>query len=443
MSGVMVEPPGADDRSGPSGPATWKVVAGTVAAVLAVAAVAGGGWWWTNRDDDGDEVAVVTAATAAPSTEPSGSLVLGDDGSSLLFTRTTADGIELRATLSLWGGEGGLVVMPASTMVVDVGVAAGTVPATTTQPTEVGGSSAPTTAPADPADANGNGMADVCEPIGDLTAWAISDRDIGQAGTAWTAGRVGGLWPGLLFGGPDSRLFGAVVQVDADITLVRLIGPDGRTDEMAPVNGAVVVAVEAPGPMMDATGMWEDSMLNSVAVIAEKADGSSVRVGRRELESGHPAWSMMGVCQQPGMGDEVFVEELPPPTTAPMALPPAGDPPADPEAAEQAIRDALATLMDTTRPVEERVAVVDDPVGLAEAFDRVDEMFGTLSTESAVQIDELVFVSPDQAVFTFDRTMGDGTLLATIQGRARLVDGVWKITRSTYCKDIPVEFCGG
>ena len=423
-----------DDAAAPSGPATWKVVAGTLAAVLVVAAVAGGGWWWTNRDDDAGKVAVgETAATEPATPDPTGSLVVGDEGASLLFTRTTASGIELRANIALWGGDGGFfaegtaVLMPEAVPV----PAPAPVDVTTTVIAPVS---------ADVTDADSNGLADVCEPIGDLTAWAISDRDITQGGTAWTEGHIGGFWPTTMWGGPGSRLFGIVVQVDPDVTLVRLVGPDGTTDEMAPVRGAVVVAIEAPAAMMDDDGMWDETMLRGIAVTAERADGSSERVATRQFEQGHPAWSMTGVCQQPG-GEMVDFEIVPASTMPEVTLPAAGEQPADPAAADQAIRDALAAVMDTTRSDEERAGAVDDPVGLSDAFERVDEFFGTLSTESQVEISELVFVAPDQAVFTFERTL-DRSPMAFLQGRARLLDGVWKITRSTYCGELPPEICG-
>ena len=53
----------------------------------------------------------------------------------------------------------------------------------------------------------------------------------------------------------------------------------------------------------------------------------------------------------------------------------------------------------------------------------------------ALTITELVFVSATEAVFTYDLETGMADFPGQI-GRARFLDGTWKITRATLCQDL-------
>jgi len=67
----------------------------------------------------------------------------------------------------------------------------------------------------------------------------------------------------------------------------------------------------------------------------------------------------------------------------------------------------------------------------------------TLLTEGDARITDLVFISPIEAFFFYDLDAPYGPVTFRF-GRARLVDGSWRITRGTYCQEITQygAFCG-
>jgi hypothetical protein len=61
----------------------------------------------------------------------------------------------------------------------------------------------------------------------------------------------------------------------------------------------------------------------------------------------------------------------------------------------------------------------------------------TSTGEASVQVsvNNIVFVSPMEAAFHHDSDTSASDFRAQVGG-ARLIDGIWKITRATYCQDI-------
>jgi hypothetical protein len=441
-----VEAPVREHEGGPRG---WVVLLGTAAAA---AIVLGGVFAYQAwRDGDADDAAPATAPeTAAPDTAPEAA------NDAFLFRRTTAEGIEIRARLNDFGGfvRGGVFMeddievvpeedesdgaegegdpegfarapeSPTTALPVDI-------PAETfvVRPLPVPGGAIP-----DPED-----LPPECQQIGDLMAWAISDTNVVQGSGPWTKAAPDELFPSLMWDGmgnpndPDAEsIVGAVLQVPDDVTSVRMTTPAGAADEMEPVDGAVVLAVVARaadvqdflngmgGPRRQGAGFQ---------VTARRADGSVLTASAAEaMTKPHPAW---GPECQPGL----IEEPLPPPETT-VPLPPAGaEQPADPDAARAEIEHNFGLLYGPRDPDVDRSQYIDDNYGMAEINAAVARRFPGAAEGASVTIDEIVFTDASNAMFryTLDTPLAD---FPDQLGRARLLDGVWKITRGTLCQDM-------
>lgn len=210
-----------------------------------------------------------------------------------------------------------------------------------------------------------------------------------------------------------------VVQVPADVTNVRAVFADGSVDEMAPQNGIAVLTAPGEAPTqvdegddtywMDPTPSFEVSFEGGAEPFTLGSDG----VG---------TWD-----------DPEFRESCTPP---PPALPDAGEQPADPVAAEAEIRAAMSTLYGIVGTGEIGSDLIDDTTGVAEAREQVQAGgFSDDAASAVATIDELVFTTPTEAWFRYAIDT-DGNDFDNRYGIAVLVDGVWKVTRSTVCQDL-------
>jgi len=233
----------------------------------------------------------------------------------------------------------------------------------------------------------------------------------------------------LTLGGNDADpQWVVVVQAPADATNVRAAFADGSTEEVAPQNGIAVLS--APGEVStpidegDYT-YWEDPSPSFELTFEGGAE--PITLG----SNGVGNWD-----------DPEFRESCTPP---PPALPDAGEQPADPAAAEAEIRAAMTELYGAIGAGAEGSDLIDDPTGVAEAREQVQEGGFADSAASAVAtIAELVFTAPDEAWFRYSIDT-NGNDFDNRYGIAVLVDGVWKITRSTVCQDLSMAGgdCGG
>lgn len=135
------------------------------------------------------------------------------------------------------------------------------------------------------------------------------------------------------------------------------------------------------------------------------------------------------------------------PPVEPPQLPDPGEQPADAEAAEAAVRAALDDLF--SAPVEEGrefFDLLDDAsgidLGVADQMENHADL-ETLLTKGDATITDLVFISPIEAFYFYDLETPLAPVINRF-GRARVVDGVWKITRGTFCQEILNYgvFCG-
>lgn len=107
-------------------------------------------------------------------------------------------------------------------------------------------------------------------------------------------------------------------------------------------------------------------------------------------------------------------------------LPPPGKQPADPTAAKHAVTVAFWSAYDTRNALKERGAFIDDVTGIPRLLP------GGIRS----QVHDVVFTSPTSASVVYD-VYFNGVILSGDQlGHARLVDGTWKVTRGTVCRDV-------
>jgi hypothetical protein len=276
-----------------------------------------------------------------------------------------------------------------------------------------------------------------CRQVGDLTAWAISDETVAQGSGPFAEQAPDELFPSLMWDGAmgandadAESIAGVVLQAPDDVVNVRLTTPAGAVDEMEPVDGAVVLAVKARAQDV------QDFVMNpqgragggGFQISAQRADGSVLSVTAAEaMNKPHPLWDVG--CQPR------FIEEppAPPPT---LALPePGPEQPADPQAARAEIEHNFGLLYGPLDPGVDRAQSMDDNFGFPEVRKAVDQRFPGAAEGASVTIDEIVFVDANNAMFryTLDTPLAD---FPDQLGRARFLDGVWKITRGTLCQDM-------
>jgi hypothetical protein len=333
-----------------------------------------------------DELAPVDGSTSVAVVDSAGAsggfgwTPFGSQPSEVLFERTTADGLTLRAQLGeSWTTEA----------VVD---GSGWTPAPWCYPT---GQLRVALA--------GNGAIDVGS-----VSWY--DQPYEGRSVSWT-----------MLGGADSQPHWVVaVQAPADTTSVTVTFVDGATDSVAPQNGIALLAVPGvlPPPSTD-TGDYSVDYSTFVQPDFDVTfEGGAEPVVVESAAAG--MWT-----------DPAFEESCTPP---PPALPAPGEQPADPAAAEAAIDDAMTRLYDGTELGE--LELVDDETGITEAREQVREGgFANEADTAQATIEELVFTTPTEAWFRY-RVDTAGAGLTGRYGIALVVDGTWRIKRDTICQDL-------
>jgi hypothetical protein len=401
MVGTVQEVP--PDRPSPGGPATWLVllVTGLVAAVVVGGIV--GYRAWRSDDDTPDEAPAVVAA-------PSTSVDAVDVPADRLFTRTTASGIELRVDT----GDG-------DAMGIDFGM---------------------------PVDGDAPAS---CQVVGQVMATAISNEQVLQGWLPLTEEAAADPAPALLSGmlamGPRAGgAFGVVLQVTDDAVNARLSAP-GAIDEMAPVDGVVALAVTlpvAPGaadiPATTVVAPFGPGRadLDDVGVIVTYADGRVRQVRGDDLLMGPQIWRGDGECFGPSddrPADTLSTEQEE--ALFGVHLPPPGVQPTDPAADRAAIEAVMASLYGAGDD-DDVLALVDDPFAMRETLARIgDNDVGIDWTQTTATISELVFLSPVEVAFEYAVDVDEpGLGRDELFGRARLVDGAWRIGRGTVCRDL-------
>jgi hypothetical protein len=117
---------------------------------------------------------------------------------------------------------------------------------------------------------------------------------------------------------------------------------------------------------------------------------------------------------------------------------PRGNAPTD-RADRAAIISAYTTVYDSSRPAATRLALIDDPTGVALATQHaLAGPYGSAARHAAVQITDVEVDRPGHAWVDFDLYTGVAAnpVLRGRLGQAHLVDDTWKVARSTVCADL-------
>lgn len=376
-----------DDATGEVGQPRVRASTVVIVSVLvAVGLVAGLGFAVTRilADDEGSGVAVRERDVGAAA---------DDEGPRKVLERTTEHGIELRVHVTD-----------------DVGLFGGF---------------------------EGEGRPGWCEITGMLQATAVAPEAVATTQVPLTRqaprnGNIALLAGGMIEGAP---LWGVLAQVGPDVVAVNARGVNGAADSMEPVGGVVALAMPAPDDLEDIFNQFgapRDAGADELAVQLERADGTTTFVTMEQLVQGPALWADPQ-CQD--------IEIAPPPevdlSTPPGSLPAGtGRLPADPSAARQEIEAAMRTVYAMGGAGDaSRLARIDDPGGVQFALDRLRELRGGEPQIGAIAIHDLVFLTDVEASYFYAITL-DGEPRPLQYGRARLVDGAWKITRATFCQDL-------
>jgi hypothetical protein len=196
------------------------------------------------------------------------------------------------------------------------------------------------------------------------------------------------------------ELAGALVRKAA---VVRATLASGETDEMAPRDSFVFLALRSTHAARSFRGPIHVDVLD--------AQGASLF--SKDLVA--------------------FVDPNCPPVTP--ALPaPGSSQPSDVALSTADVRHAYETAYDGAGPAATRDALIDDTHGLDEVWMKLVSQNGAVMAGLRVHIDNVVFESATRAAVQYTIT-APGYSFTGRFGEAVLVDGTWKVTRSTICND--------
>jgi hypothetical protein len=204
-----------------------------------------------------------------------------------------------------------------------------------------------------------------------------------------------------------------VAQAPAGAARVRATFPDGQSDEMEPIDGLAVLVARAslePGDMSQYD--------TTVPLVALDENGGSLGTGTATFGG--------------------YVETGPECYPSPDLPPPGEEQPADPDAARAEIEQLFGVKYeDRTR--EEHLANIDDPTGMDQVFDDLENgSFRTQVLGSRTVFEDLVFLSATKAAVRYHTEIpnfangGTGPKL----GEVNFVDGRWKLSRADVCRDV-------
>lgn len=229
---------------------------------------------------------------------------------------------------------------------------------------------------------------------------------------------------GRVDGSPHRVVF---AQVPDATSLVTATFGDGATDSTTPQNGVAILVVPGePETILhdqdQEYGGWTEELPDfTITFAGAGSDAGDVTVAHDEIGT----WN-----------DPEYAASCSPP---PPALPDPGEQPADPAAAESEIKAAMSQLYGGQAEGDDDASslnLLDDPTGVAEAREQV--RVGGYETEASnaeAIVEELVFTTPTEAWFRY-RVETGGIGLNERYGIAVQIDGVWLITRATLCQDL-------
>jgi hypothetical protein len=106
-------------------------------------------------------------------------------------------------------------------------------------------------------------------------------------------------------------------------------------------------------------------------------------------------------------------------------------------AAETAVRHAFGAVYDASTPASERLAAVDDPRGVEQAFRQAATgQFSGQATQASVNVSAVNFTSETGARVSYEILIGGQPRFTDRIGTAALVGGAWRVSRTTVCTDL-------
>ena len=106
-------------------------------------------------------------------------------------------------------------------------------------------------------------------------------------------------------------------------------------------------------------------------------------------------------------------------------------------AAETAVRHAFGAVYDASTPASERLAAVDDPRGVEQAFRQAATgQFSGQATQASVNVSAVNFTSETGARVSYEILIGGQPRFTDRIGPAALVGGAWRVSRTTVCTDL-------
>jgi hypothetical protein len=212
-----------------------------------------------------------------------------------------------------------------------------------------------------------------------------------------------------------------IAQATDGAARIRATFPGGATDEMEPVDGVAVLVAPASGDLTE----WY-----SKAAQLEAFDGSGNSLGTGDAQTGGPYFRL---------ANDGSYETTTADCSAPQELPaPGAEQPADVAAATQAATDAFLLAHGThDESQEQMMRAIDDPANFPDYWNQLAT--GTFKDQVAaavVGVDGLAFESATRAAIKYHWDVpGYGTSFYNRFGELVLVDGTWKVTRETMCRD--------
>jgi len=272
-----------------------------------------------------------------------------------------------------------------------------------------------------------------CITTGSISMSAFTENDAAQNGigtNASTDTQVS-LMSSNLNGGDGYVLFVVVEKTAA--ARIEMRTPDGGTDSVAPQDATAILALKVRN--LDGA---KDTVVTSVAADGTRKPLAATSTMIFDPNSADPAEPMPAIDTAPQIGPDCTPQ-----------LPAPGEQPADPITARAEVTAAFNRFGDTTASVEDRIAVLDDGTGVADAIASAKQ-FGQEITRTFT---DLVFTSPETATIQFEQQMSmksDAPAESGVSspgsfpdfGQARLVGGRRVITQKTVCRAMSCDGTG-
>lgn len=221
-----------------------------------------------------------------------------------------------------------------------------------------------------------------------------------------------------------------VAQAPAGTARLRATFPDGQADEMEPVDGVAVLV----GPASIEPG---DPAEYETTVPLEAFDADGRPLGTGAARPGLYFFAEPDVASDSSA--TLSSGEQGAECAAPSELPPPGaEQPADPAAARAEI-ERLFGVRFADRTDEERLANLDDPTGMRDVYEQLrDGPFAEQVLGSRPVFRDLVFLSATRAAVQYETEIPGYPPQALGQefGEVVFVDGRWKLTRESVCRDV-------